>query len=288
MVLESLMNPKTAERRPWEMILIGLLFASISIFLGLWIFKDQISLVMVFLTVIVSVPLMYLTIKYEEQKDLKIKKEIILLKEHGRALSFFICLFIGFVLAFSLWYIFLPETMVSSVFSTQIQTIKAINSRVIGTAHLTSFHSASSIFMQIFSNNIKVMLFCIFFSFFFGAGAIFILTWNASVISAAIGNFFRTNISEYAGAIGFTKIASYFHIFSLSILRYFIHGLPEIAAYFAAGLAGGIISVAVIKHDFGTKSFRKILFDSLDLIILSIALIVIAAFLEVFITPLFF
>jgi len=63
MVLESLMSPLKAEKHPIEMFFFGLLFASIAMFLSLWIFKDQVSLVMVFLTVMIAVPLMYLTIK---------------------------------------------------------------------------------------------------------------------------------------------------------------------------------------------------------------------------------
>lgn len=286
MVLESLINPFKAEKHPIEMFFFGLLFASIAMFLGLWIFKDQVSLVMVFLTVMIAVPLMYMTMKYEEKKDTEIQSERLLLKEHSRALSFFIFLFIGIVIAFSLWYLFLPNNLTNSVFTTQIQTIKAINSRITGLA--VGSITASDAFYQIFSNNIKVLMFCIFFSFFFGAGAIFILTWNASVIAAAIGAFFKNNIVTHSSLTGITKYGGYLHIFSLSILRYFIHGVPEILGYFTAGLAGGIISVAVIRHDFGTKTFKHILYDSLDLIIVSVALIFIAALLEVFVTPIFF
>ncbi len=285
MVLESLTTPFKAKKHPTEMFFFGLLFASIAMFLGLWIFKDQVSLVMVFLTVMIAVPLMYLTMKHEEQKDIEIHSEKLLLKEHSRVLSFFIFLFLGITIAFSLWYLFLPHSLTNSVFNTQIQTIKAINSRITGLA--VGSITASDAFCQIFSNNIKVLLFCIFFSFFFGAGAIFILTWNASVIAAAIGSFFKNNIVSNS-LTGITRFGGYFHIFSISILRYFIHGIPEILGYFTAGLAGGIISVAVIRHDFGTKTFKHILYDSLDLIIISVALIFIAALLEVFVTPIFF
>ena len=48
----------------------------------------------------------------------------------------------------------------------------------------------------------------------------------------------------------------------------------------------GIISVAVINHDYKTKEFRHILIDSIDLIILSIFLLIIAGLIEVYITPL--
>jgi len=300
MVLESLVGPIAAEKRPWELFFLGLLFASVAMFLSLWIFREQASLVMVFLTVIAAVPLMYKTIKLEEFKDTKINKETTLLKEHAKALSFFVALFLGILLAFSIWYVFLPSDVVQATFSTQIQTIAAINAKiaanpVLGNALIssqsaidTSSVSASNLFMQIFSNNIKVLLFSIFFSFLFGAGAIFILTWNASVISAAIGTFVRNNISMYANEIGLFKIGGYFHIFSLGLLKYMIHGVPEILAYFIGGLAGGIISVAIIKHDFGTKQFKHILFDSLDLIVLAIVILFIAGLLEVFVTPILF
>jgi len=141
---------------------------------------------------------------------------------------------------------------------------------------------------KIFLNKIKVLIFCILFSFLYGSGGIFILMWNASVIGVALGNFFRSRLAEAVSAVGFSQVASYFYITSLSILRYAIHGIPEIVAYIVAGLAGGIISVAVIRHDFGTKNFEKILLDASDLILIAIFVLFAAALLEVYVTPLFF
>ncbi|MEK6800615.1 MAG: stage II sporulation protein M, partial [Nanoarchaeota archaeon] len=70
--------------------------------------------------------------------------------------------------------------------------------------------------------------------------------------------------------------------------RFFIHGLPEIAAYFIVALAGGIVSVAVIRHEIGTEKFWEVLQDSLNLIILAIVVLFLAALLEVFVTPVLF
>jgi len=293
MVLESLMKAKLAEKRPWDVFYLGILYASVAIFLSLWIFRDQTSLVMVFLTVMAAVPFMYRIIVYEEKKDNKYKTESRLLKEHSKALIALMFLFLGMTVSFTAWYIFLPNNMVESVFNTQISTIKMINSKVLSVslnshAINTSFADPSTVFTQIFNNNLKVLLFCIFFSFFFGAGAIFILTWNASVIATAIGTFIRNSLSETASLVGLPKVAAYFHIFSIGFLRYAIHGVPEILGYFIGALAGGIISVAVIKHDFGTQSFRRIIYDSLDLVLIAIFVLFIAAFLEVFVTPIFF
>lgn len=286
MVLESLTTPQQAEKKPWDLIFIGALYAAIAVFLSIWVFKDEASIVMVLLTVTASVPLMYNTMRFEENKDTFLETERSMLKEHSKALFFFIFLFIGFVLAFSIAFIFLPQSLVSAVFDAQITTIDKINNRVSEGPEGASI--SSGLLVQILGNNLKVLLFCLFFSFFYGAGAIFILTWNASVISAAIGTFFREHIGAYATHIGFTKAAGYFGVYSLSLFRYFIHGIPEITGYFIGGLAGGIISVAVIRHDFGTPLFNKVLKDSLSLIFLAVAVLIAAAFIEVYVTPSFF
>jgi len=205
MVLESLLNPLKAEKRPWEMFFIGFVYCSIAILLSLWIFKDQVSLVMVFLTVMACVPIVYNTMKLEESKDLVISKERELLREHNRAIMFLMFLFFGITLSFVTWYVFLPSSDLNIVFDKQTATIQAINNQVSGNAY-----KQFSTFSKILFNNIKVLSFAILFAFIYGAGAIFILTWNASVIGTAIGNFIRSNISQYAGLLGFDKFASYF------------------------------------------------------------------------------
>jgi uncharacterized membrane protein SpoIIM required for sporulation len=283
MVLESIINPLKAEKRPWEMLVIGFIYTSIAIFLSLWIFEKYASLVMVFLTVLACTPLMYITIKREEKKDVEIEGEMNLLREHWKALVFFMFLFGGIVVAVSLWYIALPGSTTTNLFNIQQETITSINSKITGLSinHL-------QILTKIFLNNIKVLIFCVLFAFVYGVGAISILTWNASVIGVAVGNFFKSHIAEYANKAGLVKLGGYFFVTGYSLLRYSIHGIPEIMAYFVGGLAGGIISVAVINHDFGTKNFEKILLDASDLVIISVVMLFFAGLLEVFVTPLFF
>jgi uncharacterized membrane protein SpoIIM required for sporulation len=285
MVLESIVSAFKAEQKPGRLFLLGVIFCSVSIFLSLWVFYQQASLIMVFLTTSAMIPLVYNIIIMEEEKDLTGMEEKWVLKEHVKALKVFIYLFLGATVAFSLWYVILSSSTSNVLFQTQTDTINAINGRVTG--HF-SFEGSSSYFSKIFFNNMKVLIFCLLFAFVFGSGAIFILMWNASVIGAAIGNFMRNEIAIIAHLAGFEKMASYFQIISLGLLRYSIHGIPEILAYFVAGLAGGIISIAIIRHDFGTSKFEQILLDSANLILISIGILFVAALLEVFVTPLIF
>ena len=269
MVLESLISPLKAEKKPWEMFFIGLLYSSVAIIISLLLFKEYASLIAIFFTVAASIPIIYWTIKLEEKKDLAIHDEKVLIKEHGKALAFFTFLFLGFVVSFSIWYIALPVETSSKLFEIQSTTITHINNPLTGNA----FNFATT-FAAILLNNMKVLLFCLIFAFFYGFGAIFILTWNASIIGVAIGDF----VKSHAG--------NYISILSVAFLKYLVHGIPEIIAYFMAGLAGGIISIAVIRHDFVSAKFKHILFDSLDLTFGAIVILVIAALLEVFVSPL--
>ena len=274
MVLESLITPEKAEKNPLSMVIYGFIFASISIIVSLLIFREEASMVAVFITVMIAIPLMHSTMKYEETEDLSIKNERLLLKHHWKALKAFIFLFFGFIIAYSLWFIILPEETALSLYSTQLNTISSINSKISGNLLINS-----SVLFKIFANNIKVLLFCIFFSLFFGAGAIFILTWNASVIGTAMGTFAENGLKIFG-----THLIS----FPLSLVRYMTHGVFEILAYFMAGLAGGIIYVAIIKNDLTCDYKKRILKDFLDLILLAVVFLVVGSIVEVFITPILF
>jgi uncharacterized membrane protein SpoIIM required for sporulation len=283
MVLEALQTPFSAENKPFRMFFFGMIYASVGSWLALWIFREYSSLIMVFLTTMACIPLVYNTIRLEEKKDVEELSERVLLKEHGKALSYFMWLFAGMVVAGAIWFAVLPTDTVSTLFESQLATYRSL-SPTTGNAIQASITQFNFIFL----NNVQVLIFCVLFSFLYGAGAIFILTWNASVIAVAIGDFIRRGLSITANLVGADRWGQYFSTITIGFLKYVIHGVPEILAYFTAGLAGGIISVAVIKHDFGTKSFEHILLDSADLILLSLLLLFVAAILEVFVTPVVF
>ena len=283
MVVEALLFPLKAEKKPWQMFFIGFLYTSIGIFLALWIFRDQASLIMVFMITMAALPIFYNTMKLEESKDMLIDTETALLREHNKAIVFFMYLFVGITIACAVWYVVLPTQTINSLFDKQIGTIQTINNQVSG-----NVISNLSVFWKIFFNNFKVMAFSILFSFIYGAGAIFILVWNATVIGAAIGNFIRANISSYTSSFGLLEAGNYFHVVSLGLLKYSIHGIPEIAAYFYGGLAGGILSVALIRKHFRSEKFPTIMKDFSELTLIGVGFLIAAAFLEVYVTPILF
>lgn len=285
-MLEMLINPRKAERRPWELFFVGAFYASLSILLVNWIFSQDAVLsrysgiLVVTFTVMFSMPFVYYTLRLEEGKISESTGTISLLKEHKRAIYAFLWLFIGFVIALSFWYMVLSSTQ---SFRAQIETYCLINRPANYESCVNQYNikdvSASVGFLSnterlflIFTNNIYVLIFTLIFSLIFGAGVIFVLAWNASVIAAAIGIFTRSELSSLP----------------IALVRYMIHGIPEIASYFIVALAGGMVSIAVIKHETGTEKFWDVLQDSLNLIIVAVGILFLAALVEVFVTPLLF
>jgi len=286
-MLEMLINPVKAEKRPWEMFFIGAFYGTIALLLVKWIFSgDPVlskysGILVVTFCVMFSMPFIYYTLKLEEEKDLQITGFKRLILEHNKALYAFLFLFLGLVVAFSFWYIVFPSG--NQNFVAQIETYCMINKPahfdecvseygIEQISKTTAFLTSKEKVVNIFANNIYVLIFTLVFSLIFGAGAIFILAWNASVIAAAIGIFSKSNLANLP----------------LGLVRYMIHGIPEIGAYFIGALAGGIISIAVIKHDVHSEKFWVILQDSLNLVIFSVVVLFLAALMEVFITPVLF
>jgi len=286
-MLEMLINPRKAERHPWELFFVGIFYAAISVLLVNWIFAQDAVLsqysgiLVVTFTVMFSMPFVYYTIKLEENKLDEEKETLSLLQEHKKAILTFLWLFLGFVVAFAALHMVFPQ---NNTFQAQIETYCLINRpsnfdscvqqyMAEDVSDVTGFAtSAKERLFLIFTNNIYVLIFTLIFSLLFGAGVIFILSWNASVIAAAIGIFANSKLTHLPAGLA----------------RFMIHGLPEIAAYFVVALAGGMVSIAIIKHETGTNKFWEVLGDSLNLILIAIFVLFLAALIEVFITPLFF
>lgn len=275
-MLELLLGPKRAERRPVEMLFVGIFYSLVSLILANWIFgegvlADYMGMIVITFVVMFTMPFMYYLLRHEEEKDIKYRGKFKVIKEHSKAISSLLWLFVGFVIAFSLWYVVTGNTQ---NFNAQIETYCYIN-------HPSNFDlctqeygagitgKAISIsterFMTIFLNNIYVLMFTLIFSLIFGAGAIFILAWNASVIAVAVGIFARTSL----------------RLWPLGLAKYMVHGLPEIAAYFVAAVAGGILSMAIVKQDFSKDRIKDVLHDFITLVFIAIVLLFLAGVLEV-------
>jgi uncharacterized membrane protein SpoIIM required for sporulation len=287
-MLESLINPKKKERGPVKMLFVGMLYASLSLLLVKWFFGAEPVLskysgfIVIAFCIMFTLPFMYYLIKQEEEEDECIEGIYSVWKAHGDALYAFMWLFFGMVIAFSFWNIVLDDP---NLFNAQLETYCQINSpgNMQGCVERYSLGNSTSFtggatnvkglrLLSIIENNVRVMIFTLLFSLIFGAGVIFILAWNASVISTAIGVFTKSEVANIP----------------LGILRYMIHGFPEIAAYFVTALAGGIFGVGILRNGVKDHRFLRILENTFLLLFTAILILLVAAVIEVYFTPLFF
>ena len=281
MVLESLTGAEYAEKRPAEMFIVAFAYTTIAILLSLWVFAEYAGLTMVFFTVMAAIPLMIKVIVLEERKLFTRAHET----THRATIPFFIFLFLGMVSAYTFFFTVLPEATVNQIFNVQISTIQSVNTNI---ANQLSGQFFGEFFPLVIFNNLKVMIFAVLFSFIYGSGAIFILTWNASVLGVAIGSLIRDLVGAAATSAGAVGIGTYFGAVSLSFARYLIHGIPEIGAYFVAGLSGGIISVGVLRYQLFDERFMVVMKDALFLLIVAVILVLVSGAVEVLISPLFY
>ncbi len=284
-MLEDIIHPKRTQKGPWKMFFIGLIYASLSLVLVHWFFSNDPDLskaagmMVVLFCIMFTLPYMYFIIRKEEKEDETVEGFKGVWNAHKDALYAFMWLFLGFVVAFSFWYIVLQD---ENLLNFQLQTYCRINNPgditscveqyVMGSDKISGSALKETRLLSIIENNVYVMIFTLIFSLIFGAGAIFILIWNASVIAAAIGIFTKYSLVEIPLGIG----------------RYMIHGLPEISAYFVAALAGGIFGVGILRHGIKDQRFYKVLQHSILLLFIALLLIFIGGILEVYFTPVLF
>ena len=284
-MLESIINPKKMERGPLKMFFIGLIYASISTLGVKWAFGNDpvlykyAGMIVVTFCVMFSLPFMYFLIKQEEEEDEQVEGFFSVWKIHSDAIYAFLWIFLGFIIAFSFWNIAVGD---SNLFNAQMESYCAINSPTNIQDCITKYSiesykiTGSAIklhrFVSIIENNAIVMVLTLLFSLIFGAGAIFVLAWNASVIAGAIGIFTKYSLS------GIPK----------GLARYMIHGFPEVAAYFITALAGGMFGVSFLRNSFRDKKFLRVIENIVVLLFLSILILIGAAFIEVYFTPILF
>jgi uncharacterized membrane protein SpoIIM required for sporulation len=267
MVFESILSPKEVRKHPWKTLILGMVYSTVAIIVANWVFPSDPSLSMVFLATMTGIPLLVSVLRIEEKEDFS-QKQYPLIGNHKDVLGVIFFMFLGLLISFTAWYIILPEADAQRVFNAQINTIQDINSFT----NIQGNYVKTDFLKIILVNNFKVLFFCLVFSLLYGAGALFIITWNSSVLGTAIGNAIKTNLNLTPLAI------------PMGFGQYMIHGIPEIIAYLLGAIAGGIISIAVIRRKPDSKKFKEVITDSIDLIILASIMLIISGLIEVYIS----
>lgn len=289
MVLEALTTVKGLEKHPVIMLVMSIVLASAGIWLSYYTFPASSSILAIAFVSIGFMPIFHRLFVVIESEEAKHHGWFFsFLGRHFDVIKIYAWFFLGLIIAYCFWYVVLPDVTPavcmqdsgalecllpekSMVFAEQEKTWKVISGWSSTTAKAIlgpGVCSAGNFFgcaEFIFTNNALVLGLAILFSFVYGAGAIFLLAWNASVIGIFIGK----EILEKSLMHGLLRAVGYLP-----------HGLPEIIGYFIGAIAGAIISVAISKRQYGKKEFEIIAKDALFLIALSYGVLLLAALIE--------
>ena len=249
-MIESFIDLKQLRQRPFLTFFWAMLLNSVAIIITSQIQTVQAGFGMfaVLFTIIPSVFFLTLLIKQEERRE---EKGGTFWDIHGEDILILLLFFFGLTISFALWTALLPQ----GTFDTQISKIAEIRG--------TGAVALEGAFLAILQNNLQVMAVSFILSFIFGAGAIFILVWNASVLGVYIGQASQSLLHIPVVSLGFLP-----------------HGIPEIGGYVVAGLAGGILSAAILRKR--EDILLRIFWDSVKLMVLATLLIALGAGIEVF------
>ena len=266
-MFESLLSIEELERKPWLMFVWAAVLGSIAILISaqisyrVMVGGTMFNLSGLFSVIFVIIPSAYFLTMFIKKEELEEEEAILkyhrasFWDKHRSYVLIMLFFFAGLTLAYSAWGFMLP----GDFFEVQSGKINQIQG---ATGALT--HGDYGSFVTVLFNNLQVTAFAFLFSLFFGAGAVFIIAWNASILGVYISELSK-------------------HIFEIPYWSLFFlpHGIPEIAGYLVAGLAGGIISAAVLRKN-QKMVIKIIMMDSMKLLAIAVALIVVGAAIEVY------
>lgn len=268
MVFEQLYATKWLERRTFYAFLMGLAYSVIGITSAIAIFPEDPGLAAVAFTSLILLPSMIRLLSAEE-KQAALRKRfnlLILYKDHKNIFKIYFFMFLGILLTFSFFSLALPFLAASHLFEKQV-SILTLSGKAVWNPPL---------FWDILINNFAVLSFCLIFSLVYGAGAVFLITWNASVWGVVFGVIAR----DAAAVTGQNP----FVYFILTITAVSLHMILEASSYFLGAISGGIVSEATVRENPSSKRFKQTLCDGLVMFFIAVLILIIAAFIEVFVT----
>lgn len=272
-MIESLLNPEVAEKKPYEMLFVAVIIIFTAAGLAAIIARqgEPVSQMLIAFALVGATPLFVKVLQMEEEYDEEKLKGSFLYRHRG-ALELYGFYFIGVILAVSAIFTALPAEHNDLLFNDQIGQLgliregtggevcpltgeragigvgekpleegTVVTGRAVGIRGICK-QSYWKCVELLFLNNAGVLVLALVFSFVLGAGAIYIITWNATIVGVLIGQITRSCIDQQGSVI-----ISYLVALPYSILSLFPHGIFEVSSWFLGGLAGGMLSAAIMK-----------------------------------------
>ncbi len=268
-MLEQLYPLNVLEKNPWLGFLIGFSYGIIGIGISILLFPEDPALVAVALIALITYPTISRLMKQEEAIESQ-KEEFsifIFFKDHRHVFVLYLLFFIGVLLSFSLFSLFMPSLATNHIFENQINVLYGASS---GKATFSV-----GLFMDLLRNNFVVLTVIFITAFVLGDGGLFLVIWNASVWGTIFGN-----LAKHAALnINMSPVLT----FLLILVIVTPHMMLEAFAYIASATTGGVISKAVVYEKLFSKRFNFIVVNTIISLIFALLVMILAVGVETYV-----
>ena len=272
MVFERAFQARWIEKKPSSTFLITAGYTLLAIVSARLIFKANSGIMGVaFLAVLLSHALNQLMrdlekIEVKETGKFSLRR---LLKDHDDIFQVYFFLFFAVFVVYFIVAMIVPPGYAQSLFREQLGVL----------GNLTGGAVSDGSFLGILANNIKVLIVVFLLSFVYGAGAILLIVWNASVWGSIFGFVFAQQV--FFGPLGFVKG------FLVTMLPFFPHIIIEAMSYLAVAISGGVLSKAMLSEKWNSRGFHHVITDGIIFLGYAFILVILGAYVETHVVPLF-
>ncbi len=261
MVLEQFLDRRIVLRHFSFVFLLGLVYVFVAYAVQVFFFPDQ-SLAAVLLLTILLLPSLHHVIIIEEKIESRGSSHFF--RRHKTILKCYLGAFLGILAGFLILGFVNPSAV--SYQMVQLEQDHLHSELIVGFSGQPYVPELGKV-VALFSHNVWYMLIGFVLSIFYGAGAIFLVAYNASFFAAFIVEIFSRWTSAYSLA-------------GISL----VHMLPESAGFILTAMAGASLSRALIHEKLTGDAFKNVLKNDFKLLVLAVFFVLLAAFLEVYVT----
>lgn len=270
MVLEHIFPEDWLENKGRYAFILGVGYSFVGILISMILFPGDPALVAVAFTSLLILPELYKIFSIEERQE-RLEQKIkisTLWRDDINVLRVYIFIFLGILLVYSLATILLPSLQANNLFREQLEI--RFGQGFSGQAVAGNF--SPDLFFSLLSNNFIVLIACFILALLSGDGAIFLITWNASVWGTIFG-LTAKSASIFSGKNSLL-------LFIIIMLIVFPHMIIEAISYLLASISGSVISKDVILEEFSSQRFFEVFGINLYLLLFALVAVVLGAAIE--------
>ena len=273
MVLEHIFPEDWLEKKGRYAFILGIIYSVIGILIASILFPGDPALVAVAFTSLLLLPELYKIFSIEERQESMEQGVSLraLWKDDVQIVRIYIFLFLGILLVYSIGTMVMPQMQTNNLFREQLEIRfgQGFSGQAVGTLF------SGDLFFDLLGNNFLVLIACFIMALLTGDGAIFLITWNASVWGTIFG-LTAKYAAQFSGQ-------NHFYLFGLIMLMVFPHMMIEAISYFLAAISGSVISKDVLLENFASDRFFEVFGFNLYLLLFALIFLVLGALVETFV-----